>query len=68
VGSGLAAGLLLAFASGRLLNSFLYQVKPLDVWTYVAVVVTLAVIGLTAALLPASKAASIEPMQALRED
>jgi ABC-type lipoprotein release transport system permease subunit len=36
--------------------------------TYVSVVVALSTIGLIAALLPARKAASIEPMQALRED
>jgi ABC-type antimicrobial peptide transport system permease subunit len=68
VGSGLVAGLALAFASGRLLKSFLFEVQPVDAWTYVAVVLTLAVVGLTAALLPATKAASIEPMIALRED
>jgi ABC-type lipoprotein release transport system permease subunit len=49
-------------------KSFLYQVQPVDVWTYVTVALALALIGLTAALLPARKAASIEPMQALRED
>jgi ABC-type lipoprotein release transport system permease subunit len=43
-------------------------VQPLDLSTYGAVVLALAIIGLTAALLPARKAASIEPMQALRED
>jgi ABC-type lipoprotein release transport system permease subunit len=43
-------------------------VQPLDAWTYASVVLTLAIIGLAAALLPARKAASIEPMQALRED
>ena len=59
---------MLAFATGRLVKSFLYQVQPLDVWTYIAVVLALSVIGLTAALLPARNAASIEPMQALRED
>jgi putative ABC transport system permease protein len=68
IGSGLAIGLLLAFVTGRWITSFLYQVKPLDMLTYVAVAVGLSVIGLMAALLPASKAASIEPMQALRED
>jgi putative ABC transport system permease protein len=68
VGAGLGIGLALALATGRLLKSFLYQVQPLDIWTYAAVVVALAVIGLTAALLPARKAASIEPVQALRED
>jgi putative ABC transport system permease protein len=68
VGAGLAVGLALAFATGRLVKSFLYQVQPLDWWTYAAVVLALAVIGMAAALLPARKAASIEPMQALRED
>jgi ABC-type antimicrobial peptide transport system permease subunit len=68
VGGGLVVGLALAFATGRLIKSFLYQVQPLDVSTYGAVVLALAIIGLTAALLPARKAASIQPMDALRED
>jgi putative ABC transport system permease protein len=68
VGGGLGVGLLLAFATGRLVKSFLYQVQPLDMGTYAAVVLALTLIGLTASLLPARKAASIEPMQALRED
>jgi ABC-type antimicrobial peptide transport system permease subunit len=68
VGAGLGVGLVLAFATGRLVTSFLYHVQPLDLGTYGAVVLALAIIGLTSALLPARKAASIEPMQALRED
>ncbi len=68
IGAGLAAGVLLAAATGRLIASFLYQVKPLDAWTYVAVILVLPAIGLTAALLPARRAASIQPMQALREE
>jgi predicted permease len=68
IGVGLGAGLVLAFAAGRLVKSFLYQVQPLDLGTYAAVIFALSVIGLSASLLPARKAASIEPMQALRED
>jgi putative ABC transport system permease protein len=68
IGAGLGVGLLLSVATGRWVKSFLYQVQPLDVLTYVSVVVVLSIIGLIAALLPARKAASIEPMQALRED
>jgi putative ABC transport system permease protein len=68
IGAGLAAGLLLAFATGRLIKGFLYEVKPLDVSTYVAVAVTLTVIGLVAAVIPARRAASIQPMQALRDE
>jgi putative ABC transport system permease protein len=68
IGAGLGAGLLLAFATARLIKGFLYQVQPLDLWTYVAVAGTLSAIGLIAAFLPARKAASIEPMQALRTE
>jgi predicted permease len=68
VGAGLGAGLLLALATGRLVKSFLYEVHPLDAWTYVAVALALSTIGLAAALIPARKAASIQPMEALRED
>jgi len=68
IGAGLAAGLVLAFATGRLIKGFLYEVKPLDASTYVAVAVTLTAIGLVAALIPARRAASIQPMQALRDE
>ena len=68
IGAGLVAGLVLAFASGRVIKSYLYQVHPLDAWTYAAVVLALALIGLMATFLPARKAASIEPMEALREE
>jgi putative ABC transport system permease protein len=68
IGWGLGIGLPLAFATGRLVESFLYQVRPLDLFTYLAVAVVLSAIGLLAALLPARKAVSIDPMQALRED
>jgi ABC-type antimicrobial peptide transport system permease subunit len=68
VGMGLGVGLVLAFASGRLIKSFLYQVQPVDLWTYGAAALALSIIGMAAAFIPAHKAASIQPMQALRED
>jgi predicted permease len=68
IGSGLAIGLLLALGMGRWVKSFLYQVQPLDWLTYVAVAFSLVTIGLIASILPARRAASIQPMQALRED
>ena len=61
-------GILLALATGHLVTRFLYQVRPIDLWTYLAVSASLLAIGLLASLLPARKAAAIEPMQALRED
>ena len=68
IGTGLVVGLVLAFASGRLIKGFLYEVKPLDASTYLGVAVVLAAIGLVAALVPARRAASIQPMQALRDE
>ena len=68
IGAGLVVGLVLAFATGRLIKGFLYEVKPMDASTYVAVAVALTAIGLVAALIPARRAASIQPMQALRDE
>ncbi len=68
IGSGLVVGLVLAVATGRLIKGFLYEVKPLDASTYVGVAVALTAIGLVAALIPARRAASIQPMQALRDE
>jgi putative ABC transport system permease protein len=65
---GLAVGIAIAFPAERLIKSFLYQVPALDAWTYAAVIVALPMVGSIAALLPARKAASIQPMQALREN
>jgi predicted permease len=68
IGVGLVIGLVLAVLSGRLLMGFLFEVQPLDAWTYVAVVIVLASIGLVSSLIPARNAASVQPMQALREE
>ncbi len=68
IGAGLVAGLALALASGRLIKGFLYEVKPLDASTYAAVALLLTAIGLVAAFIPARRAASIQPMQALRDE
>jgi predicted permease len=68
IGGGLITGLPLAFATGRLIKGFLYQVQPLDATTYLAVAMALTAIGLVAAFIPARRAASIQPMQALRDE
>ena len=68
VAGGLCVGLILSAATGRLVTSFLYGVRPVDTGTYVSVIFALSFIGMTSGLLPARRAATIEPMQALRED
>ncbi|HEV3275943.1 MAG TPA: ABC transporter permease [Terriglobia bacterium] len=64
--SGLAVGLLASVAGGRLIGGFLFGVRPTDLWTYLAVILVLAAAGLGSAMLPARKAAKVDPMEALR--
>jgi len=68
ISSGLAVGLLLAVGMGRWVNSFLYKVQPLDGLTYASVAIALVAIGLIATIFPARRAASIDPMVALRAE
>jgi ABC-type antimicrobial peptide transport system permease subunit len=65
---GCAIGLAGALAASRLLRAFLFGVSSYDpvVLTLAAVIVLL--LALAAALLPARRAASTEPMQALRAE
>jgi ABC-type lipoprotein release transport system permease subunit len=49
-------------------KAFLYRVKPLDAWTYAGVVVLLLVVGSLAAVIPARRAAAVEPIEALRDE
>jgi putative ABC transport system permease protein len=68
VGIGLGIGIAVAVLAGNLVKSFLYQVKPEDAWTYSGVVLLLLLVGSFAALIPARRAAAVEPMTALREE
>jgi putative ABC transport system permease protein len=64
---GLAAGLCASILLGRLLQSFLFGVRVLDAWTFVGVIVLALLVGVAASLVPAYRASSVEPMEALRE-
>ena len=66
--SGLGLGLACTWITTRLLKSFLFGVGQHDPITVVTVSVLLVVCGLMAAFLPARRAASIDPMQALRTE
>jgi predicted permease len=63
---GLLFGLLGALALTRVLTSWLYGVSALDPITFVAVLVLLLFITVTACLIPARRAASVDPMRCLR--
>jgi len=66
--AGAAAGFLLSGAAATLLRSALFGVSPLDPWVYGRVGLLLVGITLVAALLPAVRAASVEPVRAMAED
>jgi predicted permease len=68
LGCGLAAGLVSAWVAMRAIRSFLFGVGAHDPLTTVAVCGLLMLCGFTAALLPARRAASTDPMQALRTE
>ncbi|MGB2714695.1 MAG: ABC transporter permease [Vicinamibacterales bacterium] len=63
---GLAAGIALALGSTRLLVSLLYEVTPLDPWTFAGVTITLVLAAAGAAYLPARRATRISAASALR--
>ena len=65
---GFAAGIVLSLLAVRPLKSMLYQLSPFDPWSFAAAIVAMAVVAGGAALIPARRAASIEPMQALRAE
>ena len=63
---GVAIGAAGALALGRLLSSMVYGVKTTDPLTFLAVASLLAFIALLASMIPAYRAAKVDPMVALR--
>ena len=63
---GIGVGIAGAFAVTRYLTTLLFGVKPIDVITFVAVAIALALVVLVACLIPARRAAKIDPLEALR--
>jgi putative ABC transport system permease protein len=65
---GIGIGLLGAFALTRVLASMLVEVKPTDPVTFVFVALLFLLIAVTASLLPARRAARLDPTTALRNE
>ena len=66
--AGSVAGLAGAVVSASLLRRFLFEVRPFDPLTFCAVPILMICLALLAAWIPARRAASIDPMQALRAE
>jgi predicted permease len=64
--AGLAIGLIAAFAVTRWIASLLYGVNAADPVTFIAVPIFILAVAVVACLVPASKAARIDPVEALR--
>jgi ABC-type antimicrobial peptide transport system permease subunit len=65
---GIAAGIALALAAGKLIASLLYGISPRDPAVMIGAAVILALIGIAASVIPALRAARVEPATALRVD
>jgi predicted permease len=63
--AGLALGIAASLAATRVLTTQLFEVSPNDPLTFVIVAVLLAIIGLIACLVPARRAARLDPTTAL---
>jgi len=63
---GITTGVASALALTRLLAAYLYEVRPTDPLTFVAVAVLLLAVALLAVYIPARRATKVEPIEALR--
>ena len=68
VAIGVGVGLPLAVMMARLLRSMLYGVGPGDLLTFAGALVAVTVVAIAASLVPAQRAASTDPMSALRTE
>jgi putative ABC transport system permease protein len=66
VAVGVLIGLLASYGLTRFLASEISGVSPTDPLTFAAVVMVVVLVGLAACLLPARRAASVDPLVALR--
>lgn len=66
--AGCGIGAAVAVCATRLLRSLLFQVDPLDPFVLVLAALSIFVLALAASLIPARRAASIEPIQSLRAE
>jgi putative ABC transport system permease protein len=63
---GVVAGVSSAIGLARVMRGLLFEVRPVDPWTFAAVAAATAGVSLLASYLPARRAARVEPSAALR--
>jgi predicted permease len=67
-GIGIACGLVVAFLSMRLMSSILFDVSPVDPLTYIAITMGVVATAYIACYLPSRRAATVDPVHALRSE
>ena len=65
---GSALGVALSLAAGRFAGSLLVAVAPTDLLTYCGVIALVTAVSLAACIIPARRAARVDPMVALRQE
>jgi predicted permease len=68
IGIGSACGLVVAFAAMRLMSSILFNVQPVDPLTYSVITAVVVATACLACYLPSRRAASVNPVNALRSE
>ena len=67
-GLGMVVGLALSLAATRLMTALLFGTSPTDVATFAGAASLLAVIAVTASLVPRFARAGVDPLVALRDE
>jgi ABC-type antimicrobial peptide transport system permease subunit len=66
VGAGIALGLVASLAARRAIESQVFGVSPSDPLTYLTSAALFALVGVTACLFPAARAARVDPVSSVR--
>ena len=66
--AGMAVGMLIAIAVARAIASLLFAISPWDLPSYLGMMLALLVVALASGYVPARRASSINPMEALRNN
>jgi ABC-type antimicrobial peptide transport system permease subunit len=65
---GVVLGIVGSLALGRVLPDVLYGVEPADPMTFGAVIALVALVSLAACIVPARRAAAVDPAESLRSE
>ena len=65
---GVGIGIVVAFASTRLMGTLLFEVKAVDPMVFAAMSVTMLGVGVLASYMPARRASNVDPIESLRSD